>query len=1077
MTTVLIVDDDKFARSALETTFSTGTSFSSFDLQVIGAGDGQEGLDAFLKHQPQVVVTDIQMPQRDGFFLCEKIRATPQGDKVHLVVISGIHRDDETAQRIRGTYNAEFFAKPYELREMTEYVAEILGTLTPPQTTPSRIQPVAKYNGNLAKNPLPAVLLDLCDETATGELTITRGGISKTIEILQGSPVSVTSSVREETLGHLLVSSGRITEIQHEAAVTFAAKNSLRLGESLIRMGALSPELLVHALTAQTRHKLTQSLRWNRGTWKFVPCSPEKHGGRGNPIDLLQTVIDGLRDTAILEPLPTHLSGIDRAKLKLSGRGQQLLTRMRATDDTKYPEPWPDTVTVADLVRDGARRSVIYACLDVLLLCGGMELPTENHPTTNDFAKEQEISMTTLSERSQTRRPDPLSAPLGSPIQSILDTSSVDSVALDADNPPSRDVLFPHQEETEIQDAATQTLLEEYLRVQGLDHYAVLQTKPTDDRNAISAAIIERRSKFSQAKFNRSKLGEHYAKLEEIHAAYDRAFDVLSDETKRKQYDAGRPDKSTQPDNALQAEVLFRKGNALLEQAKYSEAIRLIANALREFPDEPDYLATLGWAYYLQGKRTVQAADKARQYLNRALAIHPDHPRAHEYTGLISSEIGNDAYEATLHLEMALTADPSRVHALSALESIWQQRGQQRLLARKYRQLIYHVAGRQTDLERVLWVKLAELYRNELHDIQKAKVAYESASRLAPKNASIHSALADLDSGSEDRFFEHSQQIRERWSQNIFCSDPGLELMQAAETADQPDTAFLAASVLVANANANDHGKTLYHRHRPKFVLRAQVPLDEQCWNKLRCPDDSAELGQLFSLLAPLISQIAPMTPKDLGLEEHMMIADADLPVPVVRTRAYVAHMLGVKSPGVMVVPDFGAQVHVGAFDEPVLLVGEDVLTDPERLEVCFRLGQAMSYLIPGRMLGGSRPEEFLTQVLEAAAQFVSGSTQHLAGNLRSAVCKKILLLSKPAQEKIHQLVTFLSQAPPINLSRWSRGLAFTAARIGLLLCGDVPAVTRFCNHAPSIVEDLLQYSVSSQHLTLRSQLGLSVHV
>ncbi len=134
--------------------------------------------------------------------------------------------------------------------------------------------------------------------------------------------------------------------------------------------------------------------------------------------------------------------------------------------------------------------------------------------------------------------------------------------------------------------------------MQGLDHYAVLQTKPTDDRNAISAAIIERRSKFSQTKFNRFKLGEHYAKLEEIHAAYDRASDVLSEETKRKQYDADRPDKSTQPDNALQAEVLFRKGNTLLEQAKYSEAIRLITNALHEFPDEPDYLATLGWGYY-----------------------------------------------------------------------------------------------------------------------------------------------------------------------------------------------------------------------------------------------------------------------------------------------------------------------------------------------------------------------------------------------------------------------------------------------------------------------------------------------
>jgi hypothetical protein len=50
-----------------------------------------------------------------------------------------------------------------------------------------------------------------------------------------------------------------------------------------------------------------------------------------------------------------------------------------------------------------------------------------------------------------------------------------------------------------------------------------------------------------------------------------------------------------------------------------------------------------------------------------------------------------------------------------------------------------------------------------------------------------------------------------------------------------------------------------------------------------------------------------------------------------------------------------------------VLLAGDAAVAAPERAELGFRLGRAMSYLSPGRVIGGSRPARFLRSAVLAA--------------------------------------------------------------------------------------------------------------
>src|SRR6478752_3284890 len=106
-------------------------------------------------------------------------------------------------------------------------------------------------SGELAMRPLPAVLLDLHEDIVTGRLTLRRGKVSKSVDLVNGNPVSTTSTPRDETLGHFLVSSGIIGEEQHKQAVQRSVETGGKLGDSLVSLGVLTIEQLIEQLGKQ----------------------------------------------------------------------------------------------------------------------------------------------------------------------------------------------------------------------------------------------------------------------------------------------------------------------------------------------------------------------------------------------------------------------------------------------------------------------------------------------------------------------------------------------------------------------------------------------------------------------------------------------------------------------------------------------------------------------------------------------------------------------------------------------------------------------------------------------------------
>ncbi len=102
---ILLVDDDPAILDAV----SIGFRFQWQDSTVITAPDGEQGLLAFYEHDPDVVVLDVTMPQKNGFDVLREIRRV--SDVPVLMLTS---RGDETDQ-VRGLEQGadDYVVKPF----------------------------------------------------------------------------------------------------------------------------------------------------------------------------------------------------------------------------------------------------------------------------------------------------------------------------------------------------------------------------------------------------------------------------------------------------------------------------------------------------------------------------------------------------------------------------------------------------------------------------------------------------------------------------------------------------------------------------------------------------------------------------------------------------------------------------------------------------------------------------------------------------------------------------------------------------------------------------------------------------
>jgi DNA-binding NarL/FixJ family response regulator len=111
MKKILIVDDDITLRTAL-IRYLENRGYSVQD-----ASSGVEGLTLFEQNQPDLVVSDVLMPEMDGLEFCRRLRATRSGQLVPFIFLSSRREVDDRVQGHKMGAD-DYLVKPFEPREL-----------------------------------------------------------------------------------------------------------------------------------------------------------------------------------------------------------------------------------------------------------------------------------------------------------------------------------------------------------------------------------------------------------------------------------------------------------------------------------------------------------------------------------------------------------------------------------------------------------------------------------------------------------------------------------------------------------------------------------------------------------------------------------------------------------------------------------------------------------------------------------------------------------------------------------------------------------------------------------------------
>ncbi|TAL58989.1 MAG: hybrid sensor histidine kinase/response regulator [Bacteroidetes bacterium] len=116
---VLIAEDSQTQAEQLKYLLET------HNYKVIVSKDGKEALGMVIKHKPSLVISDIIMPEMNGFQLCEKIKSQELTKNIPVILLTSLSEAKELLHGLSCGANS-FITKPYNEKFLISHMGKIL---------------------------------------------------------------------------------------------------------------------------------------------------------------------------------------------------------------------------------------------------------------------------------------------------------------------------------------------------------------------------------------------------------------------------------------------------------------------------------------------------------------------------------------------------------------------------------------------------------------------------------------------------------------------------------------------------------------------------------------------------------------------------------------------------------------------------------------------------------------------------------------------------------------------------------------------------------------------------------------
>ena len=116
---ILVVDDKANIVLSLEFLMNK----AGYDVRT--ASDGEEALAAIAADPPDLILLDVNIPTKNGFEVCEAIRARNEWSHIRIIMLTAHGRDIEREKGLALGAD-DYLTKPFAIQEVVSKVQELL---------------------------------------------------------------------------------------------------------------------------------------------------------------------------------------------------------------------------------------------------------------------------------------------------------------------------------------------------------------------------------------------------------------------------------------------------------------------------------------------------------------------------------------------------------------------------------------------------------------------------------------------------------------------------------------------------------------------------------------------------------------------------------------------------------------------------------------------------------------------------------------------------------------------------------------------------------------------------------------
>lgn len=558
--------------------------------------------------------------------------------------------------------------------------------------------------GDLSRTPLAAILLEALNLRADGVLAVEHGGGTSRLWLRAGQPVGAQVFTGFRPLGHMLLQAGKIDVDALSRSLAEMASTGRPQGELLVELGAVSRAEVDQALADQQAGYFALIAALDAGGYAFDRSQAVPEWTRGCKLSPLRTIVDALERPQAGALVMSALQPVAQGGARLASGYPEAAGSFRWT----APERGlverlerPVSLEAFFAPQEGVAPERARAVLASLLLLGlavpaaeraspsgdtvfGMALDAEGVAAA--VAAEAQAHAPAASPAVPLRRSDPAEARarrqrlLAKAMQNmgvgpfVARPTATPAPGSHPAVPPAVAAPAPARAAPGSAEAALrQALLEVAPRARERNLFTRLGLADGAPKDEVKRAFLQIARQFHPDRFASPSLADLKGEVSDFFASVNSAYEVLSDDRKRAEYQAAVRGGSTNPQRAEAARVDYQKGEACIRTRDFARARGFLESALRA-DGRAEYQAALAWTYLVDPAGKDLA--KAKALLVEALRDGAC-DRALYVAGIVARDEGNEG-EAERCFRAAVAANPRHADALRELKQVEGRRAMRR---------------------------------------------------------------------------------------------------------------------------------------------------------------------------------------------------------------------------------------------------------------------------------------------------------------------------------------------------------------------------------------------------------------